>query len=149
MDTVEFAQESGGNVREIYGFVALVSTSILYVVYLIWAFIPDRYLVSAGIKWYPSREWSILVPSYTMVVVLLAYWSYFALAWSSTPSFDSLSTIVDEYSAAPPSESGINPYLRHALPDAVPEIYDIPIGMVNRVLYGPHPPSRAEEKSPS
>lgn len=30
-----------------------------------------------------------------------------------------------------------NPYLAHANPDAIPELYDIPIGMVNRVAYGP------------
>ena len=30
-----------------------------------------------------------------------------------------------------------NPYLKHADVSIVPELYDIPIGIVNRVLYGP------------
>ncbi len=55
IDTVEFAEERTGNAPENYGFVALVSTSVLYVIYLIWAFVPDRFLIAAGIEWYPSR----------------------------------------------------------------------------------------------
>ena len=31
------------------------------------------------------------------------------------------------------------PYLAHARPDAIPELYDIPLGLVNRVVYGPLP----------
>lgn len=30
-----------------------------------------------------------------------------------------------------------NPYLKHADTTIAPELYDIPIGIVNRVLYGP------------
>lgn len=30
-----------------------------------------------------------------------------------------------------------NPYLKHADTSIVPELYDIPIGLVNRILYGP------------
>ncbi|KAG8216938.1 hypothetical protein J3R82DRAFT_7215 [Butyriboletus roseoflavus] len=30
-----------------------------------------------------------------------------------------------------------NPYLKYADTTVVPELYDIPIGIVNRVLYGP------------
>jgi hypothetical protein len=30
-----------------------------------------------------------------------------------------------------------NPYLKHADISIAPELYDIPIGIVNRVLYGP------------
>jgi len=34
-----------------------------------------------------------------------------------------------------PDVSGPNPYLAYAQPNAVPEAYDLPIGLVNRVLY--------------
>jgi phosphatidylinositol N-acetylglucosaminyltransferase subunit P len=34
-----------------------------------------------------------------------------------------------------PSDGAYNPYVASASPGAVPEVYDIPIGMVNRVLY--------------
>lgn len=31
--------------------------------------------------------------------------------------------------------ANLNPYLAHAAPNAIPELYDIPIGLVNRVVY--------------
>ena len=33
------------------------------------------------------------------------------------------------------NEQSPNPYLASASPDAIPELYDIPIGLVNRILY--------------
>lgn len=39
--------------------------------------------------------------------------------------------------AAPKPKTKPSPYLAHARPDAIPELYDIPLGMVNRVVYGP------------
>lgn len=36
-----------------------------------------------------------------------------------------------------PDATKRNPYLVYARPDSIPEAYDIPIGLVNRVLYDP------------
>ena len=41
-----------------------------------------------------------------------------------------------------------NPYLAHARPDAIPELYDIPLGMVNRVVYGPRRTPRPSSAAP-
>lgn len=105
-----------------------------------------------------SREWAILVPSWTIVVVILTYIVYFAIALRATPSFDEMTAIsgstpltfsipsysdlkhlleTDSLVALPSSEvdGANNPYLTSASPHAIPELYDIPIGMVNRVLY--------------
>ncbi len=35
-----------------------------------------------------------------------------------------------------PDADAPNPYFAHARPDAIPVMYDMPIGLVNRVLYG-------------
>jgi len=93
--------------------------------------------MAMGIKWYPNREWAVLLPAWSAVLILMTYASYMALALSSTPSFSDLSAITDEYAIIPviPDGKTENPYLRFALPDSVPEIYDVPIGLVNRVLY--------------
>ena len=40
---------------EFYGFVAWSSTSVLFVVYVLWALLPDEYILRLGVKWYPSR----------------------------------------------------------------------------------------------
>ena len=40
-----------------------------------------------------------------------------------------------------------NPYVAQARPGAIPQLYDIPLGMVNRVVYGP-PPRRRPTRAP-
>lgn len=44
---------------EYYGFVAWISTYALFVLYLLWALLPDTLIVHLGIEWYPSR-WAVL-----------------------------------------------------------------------------------------
>ncbi|KAH7886995.1 PIG-P-domain-containing protein [Phlebopus sp. FC_14] len=119
---------------EFYGFVALTSTSILFVVYVLWALLPDEYIVWLGIEWYPSREWALLLPAYSIVLVLLTYFTYFSLALTRTPALSDVSAIIDSRAHLPPLHV-TTPYLKHADPHAIPEVYDIPIGVVNRVLY--------------
>lgn len=78
---------------EFYGFVAWTSTSLLYILYLLWGFLPDAWIAWLGVEWYPSREWAILLPAYSIVLVLLTYFSYFALAFSGTASFSDINAI--------------------------------------------------------
>jgi len=131
---------------EIYGFVAYTSTSVLFILYVLWALLPDSWILAIGIDWYPSRDWANLLPAYSAILILLTYFTYWALALFSTPSFGSLSTITDSRAHVadnPISMAGegfSNPYLAAALPNAIPHMYDIPIGLVNRVLYDTGPP---------
>jgi PIG-P len=108
----------------------------------------------------------LLIPAYTVIVCFLTYFSYFALAIAGTPAFSDMSTITgksavyftgimsklktglldfaDSRAHLPPTNNS-NPYLAHAYPNAIPELYDIPIGMVNRVIYGPRRSTTAAE----
>jgi phosphatidylinositol N-acetylglucosaminyltransferase subunit P len=126
------------------------------------------------------REWAILIPAWTIVVVLLTYWVYFALALYRTPAFTDISAFAGAFSSVhaftatmlpcslPPSSfrlplslsptililftlnvdirahyprrdpdhpANISPYTIYADPRTVPELYDVPIGIVSRVLY--------------
>jgi phosphatidylinositol glycan class P protein len=103
-----------------------------------------------------GREWALLFPSWSVMVVILTYISYSALAIRATPAFNEMSSItgsedpvncvkVDLAHQTPPLDSRIalpspedgdhNPYMASAEDGFIPELYDIPIGMVNRVLY--------------
>ncbi|KAI0266513.1 PIG-P-domain-containing protein [Gloeopeniophorella convolvens] len=124
--------ESRSRAPEFYGFVAWSVTHLGFVLYCLWAILPDDWIVWLGVTWYPNREWALLVPSWTVVVVLLTYFTYFAMAIRATPAFSESRAYTGGFNA-----SDRSPYLIHAQPDAIPEAYDIPIGMVNRVLYGP------------
>ena len=108
------SEERRSRAPEFYGFVAWTSTYLLFVLYILWAILPDQYIVRIGITWYPNRyvwlsffsvlkacltnyfkprEWAILFPSWTIIVVLLTYVVYFAIAIRATPSFDEMRAI--------------------------------------------------------
>ncbi|KAG0706955.1 PIG-P [Suillus ampliporus] len=118
---------------EFYGFVAWTSTSVVFVLYVLWALLPDEYIVWLGVEWYPSREWALLLPAYSIVLVLLTYSVYFSIAIARTPPFSDPSTLIDTKAHLPALNA--NQYVKHADPGAIPELYDIPIGLVNRVVY--------------
>lgn len=108
-----------------------------------------------------DREWTLLIPSYTVILVLLTYFTYFSLAIHATPSFSEMSTItgqtfiflcvrantahalaIDSYTHFFPT-TDTNIYEGYASASALLESYDMPIGVVNRVLYSqkkPQPP---------
>lgn len=102
------------------------------------------------------REWALLLPAYSIVLVLLTYFTYFALALADTPSFSDVSTITgapfhagglgrmpahDSWDNATdprahwPDPGSPDPYIAAAQPNAIPVMYDLPIGLVNRVIY--------------
>ncbi|KAI5122244.1 hypothetical protein M0805_007109 [Coniferiporia weirii] len=120
---------------EFYGFVAWTSTYALFVLYVLWAVFPDEWIVWLGIEWYPSREWAVLLPAYSVMLILLTYFTYWALALYNTPPLDGVCTITDTHAHIPAPATTPNPFLAAASPTAVPHVYDLPIGFVNRVLY--------------
>jgi phosphatidylinositol glycan class P protein len=109
-----------------------------------------------------SRDWAIVVPSYLMLVVWLAYLGYAALGAFLTPSFDSPSLITgkclgtrpdcdiaygaDGYSSIPAPSNGDLYYWKFTDPDIIPEAIDLPIDLVNRVLYPPRPRPRPRRR---
>lgn len=61
--------------------------------------VPHQVICSLNMGKIPKadgREWAIVVPSYLMLVVWLAYLGYAALGAFLTPSFDSPSLITGE-----------------------------------------------------
>ena len=44
-----------------------------------------------------GREWALLVPAYSIILILLTYFTYWALAFSSTPAFNDLRTITGPF----------------------------------------------------
>jgi len=42
-------------VPEFYGFVVWASTSFLFILYILWALLPDSWIMAFGINWYPNR----------------------------------------------------------------------------------------------
>ncbi|KAF9408053.1 hypothetical protein BGZ76_005944, partial [Entomortierella beljakovae] len=116
---------------EYYGFVLYLVSAITYVMYLGWAYLPKEVLDSMGITYYPSKYWSLALPIWLFMLVIYLYIAFFAINLYNTQPFDSFLTITDEHA---------NQFLTmnsasSLTDDFVPDLMDIPIGMVNACLY--------------
>lgn len=82
---------------EYYGFVLYLFSSLCFLIYLLWSYLPSPFLHVLGIYYYPNRWWSLAIPSF--LVMMLVY-IYVALALYNTEyltlPLGSLETIVDE-----------------------------------------------------
>lgn len=146
---------------EYYGFVLYIFSSLTFLVYLLWAYLPSPFLHALGVYYYPNRWWALAIPAF---LVMLIIYIYVALAAYNieylTLPMASLETIVDEASkiATIDSKGRIRPgEPRRQLSEArarelelnfvdiwsegTDAVMDIPLAGVNEVLYG----SRSEE----
>jgi phosphatidylinositol glycan class P protein len=48
-------QTSQVKASEFYGFVAWIATSLAFVLFILWSFLPDEWIHWTGVHWYPSR----------------------------------------------------------------------------------------------
>ncbi|XVF31786.1 hypothetical protein REPUB_Repub17cG0022400 [Reevesia pubescens] len=86
-------EHHGPKPSEVYGFVGSIATVVATGIFLVWAYIPEPWLHSIGIFYYPSRYWALAVPTYAMVTIVLAIGFYIGLNFMSTPPPTSLTTI--------------------------------------------------------
>ena len=168
-------EERRSRAPEFYGFVAWTTTYLLFVLYILWALLPDEWIVWLGVTWYPNRwiELALIFVSIMPDTSLISQWmgdfdslvddrrrpsnlylilchraqSYSCLQWNECShrsahvryrrvAVNLLSVLLDSRNALPSDEDRhYNPYFASAEPDAIPELYDIPIGVVNSVLY--------------
>ena len=70
--------ESRSRAPEFYGFVAWAVTHLLFVLYFLWAILPDEWIIWLGVTWYPNRCVSVSTP----------------LLWGEAPSSFPLETAV-------------------------------------------------------
>ncbi|KAI9054016.1 hypothetical protein LZ554_002958 [Drepanopeziza brunnea f. sp. 'monogermtubi'] len=82
---------------EYYGFVLYLFSSLTFLMYLLWSYLPSPFLHALGIYYYPNRWWSLALPSF--LVMLLVY-IYVALASYNTGyltlPMSSIETIIDD-----------------------------------------------------
>ena len=82
---------------EYYGFVLYLFSSLTFLIYLLWAYLPSYILHALGIFYYPNRWWALAIPAW---LVMLIVYIYVALAALNTEvltlPLTSLETVVDE-----------------------------------------------------
>ncbi|CAG8451288.1 7893_t:CDS:2 [Funneliformis caledonium] len=116
---------------EYYGFVLYLSSFIAFVIYLLWAYLPDEILISLGITYYPDRYWALALPVWSFVLSFFLYVVILSINFLNTAPYDSYHTITDDHANIGQNLS----QLSGITDDFVPELHDIPIGIVNACLY--------------
>ncbi|KAG6437842.1 hypothetical protein SASPL_102772 [Salvia splendens] len=83
---------------QLYGFLASITAFVAVGIFAIRAYVPDYWLLYIGIDYYPSRYWELGVPTYVMVMIVVAIVSYTSLNFLATPPPTSMKLIFDDYS---------------------------------------------------
>ncbi|KAH8657216.1 PIG-P-domain-containing protein [Tricladium varicosporioides] len=82
---------------EYYGFVLYLFSSLSFLIYLLWSYLPSPFLHALGIYYYPNRWWSLALPSFlvmTLVYIYVALASY-NTGYLTLP-LGSIETIIDD-----------------------------------------------------
>ncbi|RKP04878.1 PIG-P, partial [Thamnocephalis sphaerospora] len=114
---------------EYNGFILYLVSIILYLIYALWAFLPDQVLVHVGISYYPSKYWALAWPAWTVVLFLFGYAVFISLNLMRTPALDAYNTVTGKCamteSLTAEAQAAIG-----AADDAV-ALHDLPIHLVN------------------
>ena len=138
---------------EYYGFVLYLFSSLAFLIYLLWSYLPSPVLHALGIYYYPNRWWSLAIPSF---LVMLVVYIFVGLAGINTEiltlPMSSIETIVDEAAqiATIDSKGRIKLGDRKPIPEekarqvdwksiwseGTDAVMDVPLAGVCEVLYG-------------
>ncbi|KAI9004115.1 PIG-P [Gaertneriomyces semiglobifer] len=125
--------------REYYGFVVYLVSFVAFVTYLGWSLLPDEMLHALGVYYYPTRWWALAIPVHVTGWIPFILLMYNGINLWRTPPFESLNTITDEKAKVLSYPVSVEKFRKLADKDAVPEIEDIPISLMNEILFADTP----------
>ncbi|KAG9256008.1 Golgi CORVET complex core vacuolar protein 8-domain-containing protein [Emericellopsis atlantica] len=141
---------------EYYGFVLYLFSSLAFLIYLLWAYLPSPFLHVLGIYYYPNRWWALAVPAFLVMTVV---YIFVALALYNTEMLTlplgDVETVVDGAGqiAVIDSQGRLmvgknkgrgekkvdedgNMRWREVWSESTDAVLDVPLGGVCEVLYG-------------
>ncbi|KAI8816842.1 PIG-P [Fimicolochytrium jonesii] len=122
--------------REYYGFVVYLGSFVAFASYLLWALCSDDLLHAFGVSYYPTRWWALALPVHFLGWIPFILLMFTGINMWRTPALGSLDTVSDTHAnhfSVPLDPAKIAKLCGQ---DSIPEIEDMPISFVNRLLYG-------------
>ena len=115
--------------RSVYGYALYIGSNILFVLYIVWAVVPEQFLnEKLGLTYWPLKYWAVSIPIWALTAVaVFVFLIYPAINMLLTPDIDDIRTIEDQYSLD----------IMEQVPGGIPPVSDIPITEVCRKLYLP------------
>lgn len=86
--------------RSIYGFVVFLLFSTIFMLYVLWSFIPASFYENHfGINELPNKYFALFLPMFVLTATtLFAFFIYPSFSFIMTPNIDSINTITDRSS---------------------------------------------------
>ncbi|CAF3140669.1 unnamed protein product [Rotaria socialis] len=114
--------------RAIIGFFLYVTSIFAFVIYLLWAYLPNNWFENIGITYYPHKYWSIAIAIGVVTFLISIVLGNCLVNSLSVPSLDSMKLIRDRHTRK-------RDLSKHSTTDAIPPVSDLDLSYVNRVLY--------------
>lgn len=86
------------SVVELYGFFSWNLSAFVFVIYMIWAFVPNKILNEYGIYYIPNKYYAIAFPLWVAVTLFTVLQLYVAVCMFYTPDIQSYDTLQDKFS---------------------------------------------------
>ena len=58
---------------EYYGFAVYLGSSLAFLLYILWSYLPSAFLHALGVTYYPNRWWSLAIPSWIVMLLVFVY----------------------------------------------------------------------------